>query len=312
MEETRLPKYPYPRGTSIASVRAMLAPFFMKICERKMKFFSDTVWRDFNKLPGWLLNITYYNRHGPTQKCLSDIIGDPHHKLVAPLVNNLVEVISKAGMDIELLMEKLVMYDATLAGWREKTLLDQQTQEAQEAQEATETSIASVSSEASSLTSEEIKSALGEKLFPLIYATQPELAGKITGMILELEPDEISSIINDSDKLKEKITEALEVLQEYRRSNPLPSPDTIPMKDGMSIEQLIEKFYELNQSFDGLRQSFDGVHTEHQALRTENKALRADNESLRAQLHTLREFLVKIQSTITASVPPPPEQSGRS
>jgi polyadenylate-binding protein len=55
--------------------------------------------------------------------------------------------------------------------------------------------------------------ALGEQLYQLILAQEPELAGKITGMILESSlVDEIVQLISSSDALNAKINEALQVL----------------------------------------------------------------------------------------------------
>jgi polyadenylate-binding protein len=55
--------------------------------------------------------------------------------------------------------------------------------------------------------------ALGEKLYQLISALQPELAGKITGMILESSlVDEVVVLIDSAEALDAKINEALQVL----------------------------------------------------------------------------------------------------
>ena len=54
---------------------------------------------------------------------------------------------------------------------------------------------------------------LGERLYPLIHAQQPERAGKITGMLLELDPYEVKALIEDEEARRDKVQEALEVLQ---------------------------------------------------------------------------------------------------
>jgi len=56
---------------------------------------------------------------------------------------------------------------------------------------------------------------LGERLYPLIHAIQPHLAGKITGMLLDSGwgADELLSLINDEAKLKNKVEEAINVLR---------------------------------------------------------------------------------------------------
>jgi len=68
----------------------------------------------------------------------------------------------------------------------------------------------------SALPSEEQKSVLGERLYPLIMKSQPALAGKITGMILEsCTVEEMLGLIDNQDNLNEKVDEALKVLKEY-------------------------------------------------------------------------------------------------
>mmetsp|Transcript_9105 Transcript_9105/g.21804 ORF Transcript_9105/g.21804 Transcript_9105/m.21804 type:complete len:639 (-) Transcript_9105:56-1972(-) len=56
------------------------------------------------------------------------------------------------------------------------------------------------------------KQMLGEKLFPLIAKLQPELAGKITGMMLEMDNQELLILLESDDQLKLKVDEALRVL----------------------------------------------------------------------------------------------------
>mmetsp|Transcript_1252 Transcript_1252/g.2642 ORF Transcript_1252/g.2642 Transcript_1252/m.2642 type:complete len:610 (-) Transcript_1252:934-2763(-) len=56
------------------------------------------------------------------------------------------------------------------------------------------------------------KQMLGEKLFPLIAKMQPELAGKITGMMLEMDNSELLVLVESEEQLKHKVDEALRVL----------------------------------------------------------------------------------------------------
>jgi len=62
---------------------------------------------------------------------------------------------------------------------------------------------------------EEGKQLLGEALYPLIHESQPELAGKITGMLLEMPSPELLHLLDDAEALKAKVDEALTVLKEW-------------------------------------------------------------------------------------------------
>merc|ERR1719335_1751788 len=57
------------------------------------------------------------------------------------------------------------------------------------------------------------KQMLGEKIFPLIARMQPEMAGKITGMMLEMDNSELLILLESPDQLKMKVDEALRVLE---------------------------------------------------------------------------------------------------
>ena len=64
---------------------------------------------------------------------------------------------------------------------------------------------------------QQVNQMLGEQLYPLIERTQPELAGKITGMILELDDAEILPLLDSEEQLEDKIAECLRVLDEYKK-----------------------------------------------------------------------------------------------
>ncbi|PHH91176.1 hypothetical protein CDD83_1457 [Cordyceps sp. RAO-2017] len=59
------------------------------------------------------------------------------------------------------------------------------------------------------------KQILGEMIFPKIQAINSELAGKITGMLLEMDNSELINLIEDEAALKAKVDEALAVYDEY-------------------------------------------------------------------------------------------------
>ncbi len=46
----------------------------------------------------------------------------------------------------------------------------------------------------------------GERLFPLIQAMHPSLAGKITGMLLEIDNSELLHMLESHESLRSKVT----------------------------------------------------------------------------------------------------------
>merc|ERR1719261_400693 len=51
------------------------------------------------------------------------------------------------------------------------------------------------------------KQMLGEKIFPLISRMQLEMAGKMTGMMLEMDNSELLILLESPDQLKMKVDE---------------------------------------------------------------------------------------------------------
>jgi len=62
----------------------------------------------------------------------------------------------------------------------------------------------------------EQKQMIGERLFPLVQEHQPHLAGKITGMLLEIDNSELLHMLESRDLLSSKVEEAVQVLQAHQ------------------------------------------------------------------------------------------------
>ncbi|XP_034028574.1 embryonic polyadenylate-binding protein-like isoform X2 [Thalassophryne amazonica] len=60
------------------------------------------------------------------------------------------------------------------------------------------------------------KQLLGERLYPLIHALHPTLAGKITGMLLEIDNAELLHMLESPESLHSKVEEAIAVLQAHQ------------------------------------------------------------------------------------------------
>jgi len=61
----------------------------------------------------------------------------------------------------------------------------------------------------------EQKQMLGEILYMRIAPSQPDLAGKITGMLLEMDNAELLGLLDSPENLGAKVQEALIVLHEF-------------------------------------------------------------------------------------------------
>jgi len=58
---------------------------------------------------------------------------------------------------------------------------------------------------------------IGERLYPLIMQHQPELAGKITGMLLEMDNAELLHLLESPEALAAKTDEAMQVLKAHQQ-----------------------------------------------------------------------------------------------
>ncbi|KAK9811006.1 hypothetical protein WJX73_005608 [Symbiochloris irregularis] len=64
------------------------------------------------------------------------------------------------------------------------------------------------------------KQMLGERLFPLVANLQPDLAGKITGMLLEMDNSELLLLLEGPEALEAKVNEAIQVLKQHNALPP--------------------------------------------------------------------------------------------
>ncbi|KPA86638.1 putative polyadenylate-binding protein 1 [Leptomonas pyrrhocoris] len=70
--------------------------------------------------------------------------------------------------------------------------------------------------ELESMSPQEQRAALGDRLFLKVYDIAPELAPKITGMFLEMKFKDAYELLNDQKRLEDRVTEALCVLQAHQ------------------------------------------------------------------------------------------------
>lgn len=63
------------------------------------------------------------------------------------------------------------------------------------------------------------KNMIGEKLFPLVGKLQPQYAAKITGMLLEIDNNELLLLLENPEALQAKVSEAMDVLQKANFGN---------------------------------------------------------------------------------------------
>eukprot|EP01018_Ginkgo_biloba_P024919 Gb_00732 [translate_table: standard] len=73
--------------------------------------------------------------------------------------------------------------------------------------------ITALASSLASASPEQQRAMLGEQLFPLVDQLEHDHAGKVTGMLLEMDQTEVLHLIESPDALKAKVLEAMEVLR---------------------------------------------------------------------------------------------------
>ncbi|KIJ44027.1 hypothetical protein M422DRAFT_168750 [Sphaerobolus stellatus SS14] len=74
----------------------------------------------------------------------------------------------------------------------------------------------------------EQKQMLGEVIYMKIAPAQPELAGKITGMLLEMDNNELLTLLDDAEAMTQKVNEAMAVLHEFSQKQEGDSPGSAP------------------------------------------------------------------------------------
>ncbi|KAG5544721.1 hypothetical protein RHGRI_017237 [Rhododendron griersonianum] len=73
--------------------------------------------------------------------------------------------------------------------------------------------MSTLASTLASATPENQRMMLGEQLYPLVERLERDHAGKVTGMLLEMDQTEVLHLIESPDSLKKKVSEALDVLR---------------------------------------------------------------------------------------------------
>uniref|UniRef100_A0A803LGZ0 Polyadenylate-binding protein n=1 Tax=Chenopodium quinoa TaxID=63459 RepID=A0A803LGZ0_CHEQI len=78
---------------------------------------------------------------------------------------------------------------------------------------------------------------LGENLYPLVEQLEPDMAAKVTGMLLEMDQTEVLHLLESPDALKAKVAEAMEVLRnvtQQQPSNPADQLAAMSLNDNIS------------------------------------------------------------------------------
>merc|ERR1712179_286037 len=81
------------------------------------------------------------------------------------------------------------------------------------------------------------KNQMGEQLFVLISKQYPKLAGKITGMLLALELNELYSLLESQKDLDDRIVEALFVLRTHEQQSRQAPKDSCAASKKCVVEQ---------------------------------------------------------------------------
>lgn len=96
----------------------------------------------------------------------------------------------------------------------------------------------------------EQKQMLGERLFPLIFTMHNELAGKITGMLLEIDNSELLHMLEHSESLKAKVEEAVAVLQAHQAKEEISRNTQNPIPPQQQQQQVQQQQQQVQQPGD--------------------------------------------------------------
>ncbi|XP_075520983.1 polyadenylate-binding protein 2-like [Primulina tabacum] len=80
----------------------------------------------------------------------------------------------------------------------------------------------------------EQRTMLGENLYPLVEQLEPEMAAKVTGMLLEMDQTEVLHLLESPEALKAKVAEAMDVLRnvsQQQAGNPADQLASLALND---------------------------------------------------------------------------------
>ncbi|CAK9140800.1 unnamed protein product [Ilex paraguariensis] len=96
--------------------------------------------------------------------------------------------------------------------------------------------IGALASALANATAAEQRMMLGENLYPLVEQLEPDMAAKITGMLLEMDQTEVLHLLESPEALKAKVAEALDVLRnvsQQQAGSPADQLASLSLNDGI-------------------------------------------------------------------------------